>query len=313
MCSTSALSIDERANKYRFARISHIRSTTGTPNCARVHLTWMQHSSKVLQEAHHPCELFWTSTCSTIEAYRIQALASVEVSENPTNSGTYFARRLYDAEDSSFQSIHAGCSGRSTADITEIDLISSFCPGCEKKSMRGRATGYIHTPLVDGKKRASLRMENLDYHEGDFVYIKDDDHKPISGRRNDQRSESGKLLRIAKLIGIGLVKVEASNGWKYAPRIRVSYFQRDDSGNDVGSRLIIHCLYCPLKLLTGSSCCIFLPAFHHAIELTYATPNNAPSFRSCWKMPRYPFVCLERTPRRTGWKRVRHRATSLLL
>lgn len=47
-----------------FARIS---SLVVEPNGAlTAHLIWLTHSSEILQEGHHPRELFWTRSCATV-------------------------------------------------------------------------------------------------------------------------------------------------------------------------------------------------------------------------------------------------------
>lgn len=60
-----------------FARISHL---VVEPNGAlTAHLIWLTHSSSILQEGHHPRELFWTRSCATVHPSVFHHKVEIEV------------------------------------------------------------------------------------------------------------------------------------------------------------------------------------------------------------------------------------------
>lgn len=60
-----------------------------------VHILWLEHAAKILQEGHHPCELFCTEMCEDIDACAVVEKVSVNLdaaSLPSTGDNSFFMR-----------------------------------------------------------------------------------------------------------------------------------------------------------------------------------------------------------------------------
>lgn len=194
----------------RFARILMLYVGTDGRNVA--HVIWLEHSSKRLQEGHHPRELFLAQTCASLDPRAFHRKIQVDVLDplggipifDQDNLAKYFARFVHFSLFFNHTYLIFGPSFSWVWDVRDCSIQSLppnykpdkygqlGCSSCESIILEDKLSEAVRVKITQkGGSFVALRYEGQEFHEGDYIYLAKPEQK------------ASRLPRIAKIVDIG--------------------------------------------------------------------------------------------------------------